>query len=93
MSATPIDSRLAHLEGAYDQISDRLNSIDNRFESIDRRFDNVDRRFDDLAARIDGKVDGLRDALVSRMDRQFMWLLAIMIVSIILPVVERMTVR
>jgi hypothetical protein len=78
MSAAPLDSRLAHLEGAFDQIVDRLNSVD-------RRFDSVERRLDDLARRFDG--------LVSRMDKQFMWLMGIMIVSILLPVVEHFSTR
>jgi septal ring factor EnvC (AmiA/AmiB activator) len=82
MSATPIDSRLAHLEGAYDQISDRLNSID-------RRFDGVERKLDDLSRRI----ESIRDALVARMDRQFLWLLGVMILSIILPLVGRLIAR
>lgn len=66
MSATPIDSRLAHLEGAYDQISDRLNSID-------RRFDGVERKLDDLSRG----TERIRDVLVARMDRRFLWLMGV----------------
>jgi uncharacterized membrane protein len=82
MSATPIDSRLANLEEAYDQISDRLNSID-------RRFDGVERKLDDLSRR----TEGIRDALAARMDRQFLWLLGVMILSIVLPLVGRLIAR
>lgn len=89
MSATPLDSRLAHLEGAFDQISDRLNSIDMRFEAVDRRFEGVERRLDDLGRR----VDGFRDTLVARMDRQFFWLMGVLIVSIILPLADRFIAR
>jgi len=96
MSASPLDSRLAHLEGAFDQISDRLNSIDQRFDAVDRRFDAVDRRFEGVERRLDGlgqRLDDFRGALTSRMDRQFMWLMGIMIVSIVLPIAERFSIR
>jgi archaellum component FlaC len=92
MSAAPLDSRLAHLEGAYDQISDRLNSIDKRFEMIDKRFESIDRRFEGVERRLDDLVRR-SVGLVARMDRQFFWLMGIMIVSILLPVVERFSVR
>jgi tetrahydromethanopterin S-methyltransferase subunit G len=82
MSAAPLDSRLARLEGAFDQISDRLNSIDRRFDGVERRLDDLTRRIDDV-----------RTGLTSRMDRHFMWLMGVMIVSILLPVVERFSVR
>jgi tetrahydromethanopterin S-methyltransferase subunit G len=38
-----MEIRMAHLEGAYEQINERLRSIDER---MDARFDAVDRRFD-----------------------------------------------
>jgi hypothetical protein len=34
MSAEALEVRMAHLEGAYEQISFRLNSIDRRLESV-----------------------------------------------------------
>ncbi len=86
MGAETIDGRLAHLEGAYDQISDRLNGMDRRFESVERKLD-------DLGQRIDVRVEGLRDSLVSRMDRQFFWLMGIMLLSIVLPLVGRLAGR
>jgi archaellum component FlaC len=71
MSTGTIDGRLAHLEGAYDQISDRLNGMDRRLEGLDEQ------------------VRALRDTLVARMDRQFFWLMGIMLLSIVLPLAGR----
>jgi tetrahydromethanopterin S-methyltransferase subunit G len=42
---------MAHIEGAFEQINERLGSIDRRFESIDRRFESMDRRFDQIDHR------------------------------------------
>ena len=56
MHAHPLEARMAHLEGAFGPVNERLNSIDRRIDGIDRRldsfasstairFDQVDRRF------------------------------------------------
>jgi hypothetical protein len=39
MSAQPLDIRMAHLEGAYEQVVKRLESIDHRLETLDRKID------------------------------------------------------
>jgi len=56
MSAHPLDIRMAHLEGAYDQMSLRLKSIDDRL----------------------GRVE-------QKIDRQFLWLVGLILLSILLP--------
>ena len=38
MHVHPLEPRLAHLEGAYDQINERLGGIDRRLGGIDQRF-------------------------------------------------------
>ena len=50
MHAHPLDARIAHVEGAFDQVNERFSideydGFDRRFEGIDRRFESVDRRF------------------------------------------------
>ena len=57
MSAHPLDVRLAHLEGAYEQISDRLNGFDLRFARLE---DKVDTGFDRLNERMDREFAGVR---------------------------------
>lgn len=70
-----MDARMAHLEGAYDQINHRLGSMDGRLESLDQRFGQVDARF----AQMDQK-----------MDHHFQWLMGMLIVAIVLPAVGRL---
>ena len=57
VSAQPMEVRLASLEGAYLQVSDRLNSIDRRPDGFEQR---VDARFHVLESKIDTKVNGLQ---------------------------------
>jgi tetrahydromethanopterin S-methyltransferase subunit G len=49
MSTRSIDARMSRLEGAFEQVSERLSSMerrfDQRFESIDQRFESIDQRF------------------------------------------------
>lgn len=65
MHAHPFESRLAHLEGAFIRVNERLGSIDRRMDSFERRldssehqtalrFDQVDRRFNWLTALVIG---------------------------------------
>jgi len=41
VSAQPLDSRVARLEGAYEQVDKRLDSIDRRLETLDRKIDTL----------------------------------------------------
>ena len=61
MPASPIENRMARLEGAYEQVSRRLMNIDPRFDGVDRK---IDLRFDAL----DKKIDAVRDALDNKID-------------------------
>jgi tetrahydromethanopterin S-methyltransferase subunit G len=54
MHAHPLEARMAHVEGAFDQVSERLGSIERRLDSMDSRFNNVDSRFDRLTALVIG---------------------------------------
>jgi tetrahydromethanopterin S-methyltransferase subunit G len=67
MHAHPLEVRMAHIEGTFDQINERLGSIDRRFESIDRRFESIDRRFESVDRRFD------------QVDRRFNWLIGIVV--------------
>jgi len=51
MHAHPLEARIAHVEGAFDQVNERLNSIDRRLEGFDRRFEGIDRRFESVDRR------------------------------------------
>jgi hypothetical protein len=45
MHAHPLEARIAHVEGAFDQVNERLWSIERRLDTIDIRFNHVDSRF------------------------------------------------
>ena len=58
MSAQPLEIRMAHLEGAYEQINERLRIMDarmeTRFDAVDRKFESIDRKFEGLNRKIEG---------------------------------------
>ena len=78
VTAQPLEIRMARLEGAYEQISERLNGIDLRLASIesriDQRFATVDQRF-------------------ASMDQKFLWVIGLVLISILLPLVQRFVSR
>lgn len=55
MTAQPWEPRVSRLEGAFEQIADRLNSMDGRIERLE--------------AKIDTKIDALRGAVEGRFER------------------------
>ncbi|MDR7522978.1 MAG: hypothetical protein QN168_10985 [Armatimonadota bacterium] len=90
MAVNPLEVRMAHLEGAYEQISERLGSIEARLDHLDARLssriDGVESR---LTGRIDQQIGGLGRELVSRMDRQFYWILTLVVIAILVPIFLR----
>jgi hypothetical protein len=72
MPASPMESRMARLEGAYEQVSQRLMNIDPRFDGVDRkidlRFDALDKKIDGVRDALDKKIDGVREALDKNID-------------------------
>ena len=72
MPRSPMESRMARLEGAYDQVSQRLMTIDPRFDGFDRkldlRFDALDKKFDALEAKVDQRIDALEAKVDHRID-------------------------
>jgi hypothetical protein len=63
VTVQPLEIRMARLEGAYEQISDRLNGIDLRLAGIKARIDHL--------------------------DQKFLWVIGLVLISIILPLVQR----
>ena len=64
-----LEIRMAHLEGAYEQIDKRLGSIDGRMSSLEQRV----------------------TAFEQKSDRQFFWILGLVVVSILMPVASHFT--
>jgi hypothetical protein len=70
---------MARLEGAYDQVSQRLMTLDPRLDSFDRK---IDLRFDMLDKKIDAidkKFDARFDVLDKKIDQKFYWMIGIFI--------------
>jgi hypothetical protein len=88
-----IDVRMAHLEGAYEQISHRLNSMEQRMErgfaAIDQRFAAADLRF----TTSDQTVSQRFTAIEQKIDKQFLWVVGLILVSIVLPLAGRFLLR
>jgi tetrahydromethanopterin S-methyltransferase subunit G len=64
--ALPMEVRMARLEGAYEQISDRLNGLDRRLDGLEQK---VDLRF----AQVDQRF--------VQMDQRFMWVIGLIVTS------------
>jgi tetrahydromethanopterin S-methyltransferase subunit G len=49
MSTQALEARISHIEGAFDQVNERLGSIDRRLDSMETRFEGrfaqIDQRF------------------------------------------------
>ncbi len=54
MHAHPLEARIAHVEGAFDQVNERLGSIERRLDGIDVRFNHIDSRFNWLTGIVVG---------------------------------------
>ena len=65
MSADPLVSRMARLEGAFDQIGERLNSIDRRLDAVGRRFDQLDGKLEARFGQVDGRINSQTAIMVS----------------------------
>ncbi len=61
MSAPPLEIRMAHLEGGYEQIDRRLGAVESRLTTLDQK---METRFTGL----DQKIDGARESLTSKID-------------------------
>ncbi|HEY9180099.1 MAG TPA: hypothetical protein VIO32_05230 [Candidatus Baltobacteraceae bacterium] len=59
---------MAHLEGTYEQVNERLASIEARFPALDLRLTALDRKIDDVYRALDAKVDN-----------RFMWTVGIIV--------------
>jgi tetrahydromethanopterin S-methyltransferase subunit G len=51
MHAHPLEARIAHVEGAFEQVNERLGSIERQLDAIDVRFNQVDLRFNHVDSR------------------------------------------
>lgn len=85
MHAHPLEARLANVEGAFNQVNERLGGIERRLDGfdlhldgMDRRLEGVDRRFESMDRRLDSFEH--RTALwFDQVHRRFNWLTGIVV--------------
>ena len=82
MSAQALEVRMARLEGAYEQINHRLGTVEQRLGSLEAKVDSGFARVDDRFSQIEQRVD-----------QRFMWTIGLIIVSILLPIVQRFVIH
>ena len=51
MHAHPLEARIAHVEGAFEQVNVRLGGIERRLDSVDLRFNQLEARFNHVDSR------------------------------------------
>jgi predicted nuclease with TOPRIM domain len=90
MSTSPLEIRMAHLEGAYEQINARLGAIEERLGRLEDRFGRLEDRFIRFDDKLDVRIDSLRSELLVRMDRQFYWILSLVVLAILVPIFLRL---
>lgn len=76
-----LEIRIAHLEGAYEQVDKRLGAVES---ILSRLSSEINQLRTELTARIDSvneRMDRRIDALTGRMDGQFHWLIGITFTS------------
>jgi tetrahydromethanopterin S-methyltransferase subunit G len=73
MASDTLDVRMARLEGAYEQITQRLGTIETRLDSLEVR---METRFAGVEARFNGI-----DAKFNGIDAKFNWVIGILVTS------------
>lgn len=105
MAMSPMEIRMAHLEGAYEQITARLGGIEARLGRLEDKLDEsiggvrgeltglgsgLRGELTSLGSELRGEIRGFRSELIARMDRQFYWILSLIVVSILVPLFLRL---
>jgi hypothetical protein len=71
---------------AADALEVRIARLEGAYEQIDKRLGSIENDIRDLRT----EIHILADRLITRMDRQFFWVLGLLVVSIILPIALRL---
>ena len=82
---SPLEQRMAYLEGAYEQTTHRLAGFELRFDAIDRKIESF--RLDVIA-----NLESLR----KDMNRQFMWTVGLLFgtwATAVVTILEALTRR
>lgn len=81
MNTQALDSRMARLEGTYEQIDKRLATVEGRLEGLEYK---VDAGFN----RLDAKIDARFDSLNGKIDR-VVW---VVVVGLLITILVNLTI-
>ena len=70
MAADALEIRIAHLQGAYEQIDKRMGSLDTRMGSLEGRMTSLERK-------VDNGLSGVR----TEIHTTFQWVVGIVLVN------------
>ncbi|MDR7551182.1 MAG: hypothetical protein QN131_14805 [Armatimonadota bacterium] len=70
---------------AVETIEARLARLEGAYDQISARLGGVEQRLSQLDERLEARFNRLDD----KMDRQFYWLLGLLVISILLPIAMR----
>jgi hypothetical protein len=71
---------------AADALEVRIARLEGAYEQIDKRLGSIENDIRDFRT----EIHMLADRLITRIDRQFFWVLGLLVVSIILPIALRL---
>ena len=71
---TTLEERVSRLEGAYEQLDQRLGDIQASLHALNTRINALDAKLDALGARLDERIDTLE----AQMNAQFRTLVVVM---------------
>lgn len=98
MAADSLEVRMAHLEGAYEQIDRRLGAVEAGIQAlrveVRQEIQQVRQEMQQLRTEIQsvrGELHATRSELLGRMDRQFFWIPGLLVISILVPIALRFT--
>ena len=70
------EERISRLEGAYEQVNERLGEIRGELSRMNGRFDAVDARFDAMNESMNSRFDAMNESTSRRFDAQNRMMLA-----------------
>lgn len=77
MAANSLSERMAHLEGAFEQIGLHLANIDARFAAVDARVTSLENRLAGFESRVETRFD----AMDRKIDQRFMWTIGVVVAA------------
>lgn len=92
MATDALEIRMARLEGAYEQINERLAGVEREIAALRSELKNeigsLRTEIGDVRSELNNGIGSLRSELTGRMQAQFYWLLTFILGSILIPILR-----